>query len=374
MTPRLSFPGDDVEFVDVIETAKKTIKELQEQDVDVIVAYTHLNNKEDKSLARHCPEINLILGGHVHEPYAETEGGTLVMKCGQNAYWLGRVDLRVEITNADKEKQVRADHSFNFILNMDFEADKDIQSMVDEYRVDVTNPDAQVPLYIGSDLESYSGVCRTKESTMGSLVADAMRHMTGSDLAVINGGFIRGDKSYPEGYAFTRADVATELPFESPATVIKIKGEHILLALEQQLAFAPTKNGAFPQLSGFRIEYKESNKPGERILAAYLCPEHGNVKFRGGKDDSVLKKATREIDFSSHVPLDLEAEYSICITKFLFEGGDGLTGYTFGHILEGSRSDTLIVDLLFEYLTLEDGDMLLSPSLEEHRVWNKDEQ
>jgi 2',3'-cyclic-nucleotide 2'-phosphodiesterase (5'-nucleotidase family) len=40
----------------------------------------------------------VLLGGHDHKPYAQTEGHTLIFKCGQNAYWLGQVDLRVEIT------------------------------------------------------------------------------------------------------------------------------------------------------------------------------------------------------------------------------------------------------------------------------------
>ena len=48
---------------------------------------------------------------------------------------------------------------------------------------------------------------------MGNVIADAMRADVGADVAITNGGGIRGNKVYPEGTTLTRRDIVAELPF-----------------------------------------------------------------------------------------------------------------------------------------------------------------
>lgn len=39
------------------------------------------------------PDIDLILGGHDHSPITAYQGKTLIHKSGQNAEFIGRLDL-----------------------------------------------------------------------------------------------------------------------------------------------------------------------------------------------------------------------------------------------------------------------------------------
>ena len=58
---------------------------LKAQQVDVIVALTHLTIAEDRVLAERFPEIDLIVGGHEHEPIAAIEGRAFISKAGSDA-------------------------------------------------------------------------------------------------------------------------------------------------------------------------------------------------------------------------------------------------------------------------------------------------
>src|SRR3546814_7492918 len=55
-----------------------------------------------------------------------------------------------------------------------------------------------------SDLDSRRATVRGGEAAIGNLIADAMRAATGADVALFNGGGIRGDTTYPAGTALTR--------------------------------------------------------------------------------------------------------------------------------------------------------------------------
>jgi 5'-nucleotidase/UDP-sugar diphosphatase len=58
-----------------------------------------------------------------------------------------------------------------------------------------SDPSVDAPLLVcGSVLETVTASLRTKETNAAGLVADAMRSRLRSDLAIINGGFIRGDR------------------------------------------------------------------------------------------------------------------------------------------------------------------------------------
>ncbi len=97
--------------------AKDAVKALlEEHKVDVIVAVTHISLPQDKELATKVPEIDvrtsaihrttrvnvslsrallvqIIIGGHDHVPYCLFEHKVFIMKVGQNAEYLGRIDI-----------------------------------------------------------------------------------------------------------------------------------------------------------------------------------------------------------------------------------------------------------------------------------------
>ena len=57
-----SRPGEDVDFLDPCETAKRFVPEMRAQGAHVVVALTHLSDSEDQELAR-CTSFDAIIGG-----------------------------------------------------------------------------------------------------------------------------------------------------------------------------------------------------------------------------------------------------------------------------------------------------------------------
>ena len=79
-------------------------------------------------------------------------------------------------------------------------------------------------------LDSRNATVRGRVAAIGNLIADAMRERTRADLAIMNGGGIRGGKVYEAGTAITRRDVQAELPFGNHLVTLNVKGSELRLA------------------------------------------------------------------------------------------------------------------------------------------------
>ena len=66
----LSRPGKLIKFLPSIPIARKMVQELRTVDkCDVVIALTHLNISDDKELVKAVQGIDIVLGGHDHEPF-----------------------------------------------------------------------------------------------------------------------------------------------------------------------------------------------------------------------------------------------------------------------------------------------------------------
>ncbi|NVK54538.1 MAG: bifunctional metallophosphatase/5'-nucleotidase [Alteromonadaceae bacterium] len=106
---------------------------------------------------------------------------------------------------------------------------------------------------------------RTAENVFGSLVTDALRTASHSDIAIINGGTIRGERRYQAGHTLTREDIAAELPFRSHIKVLKVTGKQLIAALENGVSEIERVSGRFPHVSGMRFEVELTAPPGQRV-------------------------------------------------------------------------------------------------------------
>ena len=94
-------PMAGVTFLNPIEEAKRVVEELQEEQVDMIVALSHSGTKEDKdqsedeALAKAVPEIDLIISGHSHTTLEDAlvVGETIIVSGGEYGEKLGKVIL-----------------------------------------------------------------------------------------------------------------------------------------------------------------------------------------------------------------------------------------------------------------------------------------
>jgi 2',3'-cyclic-nucleotide 2'-phosphodiesterase (5'-nucleotidase family) len=145
------------------------------------------------------------------------------------------------------------------------------------------------------ELDSRNATMRSREAAIGNLVADAMRTKTRADVAIMNGGGIRGGKLYAPGTAITRRDVLAELPFRNRVVTIEITGAALRQAIENGLSRLPNQAGRFPQVSGLAVEYDPKRPAGARILS---------IK-------------------AGDAPLDPAKTYRVTTNDFMARGGDG---------------------------------------------------
>lgn len=160
---------------------------------------------------------------------------------------------------------------------------------------------------------------RTSENGFGNLISDALRDASHTDVALINGGAIRGERIYTPGHVLTREDISTELPFRSRITVLRIAGRHLKAALENGLSQVEQVTGRFPHVSGLTMNVDLNSPPGQRIK--YLTI-----------DDK---------------PIEDARIYTLATSDFLAGGGDGYDALTMGTEVPFSQQVTpLIADIV----------------------------
>ena len=111
------------------------------------------------------------------------------------------------------------------------------------------------------ELDSQRSSVRSMETTMGNLIADAIRDGVGAEVGFANGGGIRGDRTYDAGTELTRKDILTELPFGNVTLLIELSGADLLAALENGVSRVEDGAGRFPQVSGISSLSTPPRKP-----------------------------------------------------------------------------------------------------------------
>jgi 5'-nucleotidase / UDP-sugar diphosphatase len=322
-TDVLSAPGPGITFAPTIATAETAVEQLKEQGADVIVALTHDDFADDRALASSVEGIDLILGGHDHDPITFYEGETLIVKTGYDAHHLAAVDLAVERVKEGDEEVVAVVPSWRYLSTAGVAPDPEIKAVVDRYE---DRLDAELGVPVGTttvELDTRRETVRATESNFGNLIADALREGVGAEAALMNGGGIRGDRTYPAGTVLTRGDVLSELPFGNITVLIELSGADLLAALENGVSQVEDVAGRFPQVSGMTFAYDPSKAAGSRIVRVEV----------GGQ------------------PLDLGRMYKVATNEYVYGGGDGYEALSQGKALIDASGGTLMASMVMDYIT-----------------------
>ena len=322
-TDVLSAPGPDITFAPLVETATAAVGRLQAQGADVIVALTHDEFAEDRDLARQVEEIDLILGGHDHDPITFHDGGTLIVKAGYDAHYLAAIDLAVERVKQGGEETVEVvPRAWRFVSTAGVEPDPEIAAVVARYEAQL---DQELAVPVGTTtvvLDSRRGTVRTSESNFGNLITDAMRASVDADLALMNAGGIRGDRTYDPGTVLARKDILTELPFGNVTVLIELSGADLLAALENGVSQVEDDAGRFAQVSGMSYAYDPTRPAGSRVVEVEI----------GGD------------------PLDTGRAYQVATNDYIYGGGDGYEALARGEPLIDPSGGTLLASIVMDYI------------------------
>ncbi len=318
------------------------------------------------------PEEENNIVHHAEANQERNEGGVLIFKCGMNAYWVGSVDLDIVIGGDDSVTSISTSWSMNAVNSRTAEdaivskivtshrkeseesalisnfGDKlastlhldDVIATIGEKRTHQINSSHDSSVATSSPflpLDTRMSSVRRHEATGGNLIADAMLWMLQTNisdendntnitaasslpmLAMINGGFIRGDTLYQPGSVLTVRDVLKELPFPHSMKVLEMEGADLKEAILQQLkgsSKGPT--GAYPHLSS-----------------------NASLQYGLG-DSSTYPDSDGSEQFNIHsftvngIPVQDEHKYNIAVTTFVANGNEGCTAWLRGNRIENS--------------------------------------
>lgn len=315
----------DIDFKYPVSVARETVRTLKSQGCKVVIALTHLGDdeetwKEERSAAvAQIEGIDLIIDGHSHSVWENglDVNGVLLAQTGSYGENIGVVELKVSGGKVRSKTAslmpVPTAEKPNPALTEDAKVKSLIARLEKANQAITAEVIGKTPVLLQGEREFV----RTQETNLGNLITDAMRHASGADIALTNGGGIRA--SIPAG-DITKGDVLTVLPFGNYVVTKNMSGKAIKEALEHGLTAYPETAGGFPHVSGIKFTFNPSAAPGNRVTS---------------------------ITLSNGQPLNPDKFYTLATNDFMAAGGDGYTmiGESAGETIYSSLDEAVIAYL-----------------------------
>lgn len=255
-----NFTTDDkiegLQYKDPIETARQYIPQMKKDGAEVVIALSHIGVEQDRLLAKACPELDVIVGGHTHTelPEGEYVGSTLIVQSGYKGQFVGEVDLDFDMTTRQISS---AQAELIKVDSTTIEPDPDVAQIVEKY-VNSSNELAHQPMGQALETLTYS---HSECAKLDQIHADSLRQAMGATIGLVNGRNLRANV---EAGTVTYEDLFNALPHtEDDAVLMKLPGSLLKEALEKRVASRIVP--ASP--SGFSYTYDLSKPEGERITS-----------------------------------------------------------------------------------------------------------
>jgi len=288
----LGFAEEDLATESARDALERVLPQVKAEDPDVIVVLAHqgLLVKDDpaneiNSIGDTFPEIDLLLGGHLHwvQPGARV-GGVDYAQSGSGGRGVMRIDLTV-----DTAAKTVTDKRFSWLpVEADTPADGRILALA---REDLAAEAAAMDEIVGTAKRpmagTRSGACL---GPLQQLLAAAMEEATGADAAMqgapatvrLAAGDVR------------RRDVWRLVPYENRVGVLHLTPAEIRAAMEDSMDFWGTER--YVPLSGVAYDLYPNAARGERVR---------NVRWPDGR------------------PIHPRRRVAVAFNSYLLAGGGG---------------------------------------------------
>lgn len=232
---------------------------------------------------------------------------------------LGQVAIMQTTTKAEQKKQPGI--SWQAVNLSEYAKDPTIRNQVDGYSARLNRLLDQHIGVVKTDFTTLRHSVRTEQNAFANMLTDTLRKFSHADIALLNGGAIRGNKLYRAGQQLSHRDIAQELPFRSRVVLLNISGTQLIKALENGFSMIESVRGRFPHVAGMQVTY-DPDAPVNRRVKSVLINGH---------------------------PLENKRIYKLATSDYLSSGGDGYNvlekcpKIVFGYML-----NPLIIDVFFD--------------------------
>ena len=292
--PRL-IPGLVVE--DSLVALRRVVPQAKAAGCEVLVLSAHqgLRPQGDDhanqiaSLARGFPEIDVIIGGHSHQPFEEqTTSGVLYTQANYWGSHLGRIDL-VWDTDARRITSRKAR-----LLPMDASIAQDPQVLA-ALRADLDRTQAVLGEKLGEAAVAIEATGGPKAPSplhdlLCAAIAEAVKSRGGKVDAVLHGLLADKKTCLPAG-TLRMADVWSIVPYENTVGVAEFTRDQLIEILEENASAYDSPR--FRGLWGLTMKIMRSAPPGKRIV--FL----GDREGRTLPPDARIRLAANSYDLAS---------------------------------------------------------------------------
>jgi len=302
-------------LTDAIESANDQATLLRDAGADLLVLSADFDLTNFPGLFE-GDVFDIIVQSSTKKANARKIGRTYYLMELGNASSL--TDIRVTVTEVDG-RHVIADLS---VENPDLfliEGDQGINEMISQH----TQPLSRLldtPLgRTGVRLSTIRSEVRSGENAFANMLADSVRLATNADIALINGGSIRGDTVYEANSYLTRNHLQAEMPFRNTIALLEVTGQQVWDALEHGIPCKKEFDGCYPHVSNLEIVYSTSK---QSLISVSV----------GGQS------------------IERDRTYKLATTDFLAIGGDGYGMLKQTSRLKSVNTGQLTREILSKYI------------------------
>jgi 5'-nucleotidase / UDP-sugar diphosphatase len=195
---------------------------------DIIVLVGHLNEDDEKDVRARLPEVDVVIGGHIHAPMKEpiVTGTQWMGRLAAYGVEVGRLDMQVD----PARKQVVSTKWTRIPVNAkSITPAADMAAEVARWEAKVT---ATMDVKIGEAKRTI-----TKAELKG-VIEQALCEMTGADFAFMGRGGVRDE--IPKGAILVR-NLWNVFPFDNKVVLGKFRGSELPPTITQGKTVDPKK-------------------------------------------------------------------------------------------------------------------------------------
>lgn len=327
-----------VKIEDEIIAVKKEAKKLRAKNVDLVILI-HSSRENNLVSLLEDKTVDLILQKNLNTDKVKN----LPENVKHPRYIIiNNIDQFASISLSGIKNHNLKVHT-TFYNHQTLDKNSEMQHKVDKYKARLSNLLDEVIGLVKTPMNTQRLIVRKKESAFANLITDALKEYTHADIAILNGGSIRGEMNYSVGQHISRRHVISELPYRSHILLLKMTGETIKKAVEYGLNGLDRDLGRFLHVSGLSIVYDTSLAKNQRVLSIL----HDGVNLQPHK------------------------KYTVAMSDYLATGGDGFTMWENSEKLEyNQQKHMLISDIVINYIRKMS---IISPSIE-YRLVDKNEE
>ena len=329
--------------------AREMVADLRAQGADVIVMLSNLSEGENRHLAESVPGIHAIVGRGVSEKeevqlqlvQGPGDWTTALAWGGSRGKFLGKLVLTTE------KGRLLWDRTSWRLLNVTpkIPPNPEVMRIAAEYENKLNGSLERAVGFFESPVDVQKRALRVREMPLGDFLADGLRWRFKTDVGLVNGGSLRGDRICPAGEV-SEKNLTEILPFGNGIEIVTVTGAQLRQIMELSASalivegehFDPAFRvpaGGFLQISGLKVVYDLREK-------AASFDSGGRLLSWGNRLKRILVQKDgewREVDDG--------AKYTVAVNSWIAGGGDRY------FVFEGARRESTEVrelDVLVDYL------------------------